>query len=363
MKKIQKKEKNTTLPLYTLLETEKDEKKSEITFTIESPFSEIEKYRQSVLDALRKNFSLPGFRVGHVPYEVLIENVGEMSILEECTEKLVQKIAPLVLEESKSDIIGQVSIQIKKLAKGNPVVFTLKGAVFPSVSLPDYKKIAEKVRSEQDDPEKISIEEGEVQKELERLYKMVKEKTEAKKEGDSPKEEVGDLDDSFAKKMGDFKNLEELKLKIKEGMMLEKKQKTSDKRRIALLEALIKETKCHIPSILIDAEARQMMAEFEGNVERAGMTFESYLSSVSKTKEDLLKEWRPDAEKRAFIQIILEEIAKKENITLSAEKVQREVLHLKEHYKDAEEKALFSYVEMMMKNDAVYALLEKGEEK
>jgi FKBP-type peptidyl-prolyl cis-trans isomerase (trigger factor) len=77
--------------------------------------------------------------------------------------------------------------------------------------------------------------------------------------------------------------------------------------------------------------------------------------------EDLRKEWRVDAEKRAKLQVILSEIAKKESIEPDAARLDREVAHLLEHYPDAEEPAIRSYVTAQMLNELVFALLEGRE--
>ena len=71
-----------------------------------------------------------------------------------------------------------------------------------------------------------------------------------------------------------------------------------------------------------------------------------------------MKEWRTDAQKRATLQVVLAEIAKKENIRIDTEKLEREVKHIAEHYEEAEEQHIRMYVFGQMRNDAVFALLE-----
>jgi len=62
--------------------------------------------------------------------------------------------------------------------------------------------------------------------------------------------------------------------------------------------------------------------------------------------------------KRAKLQLVLAEIAKQEKLTPDAERLEREVSHVKEHYPDAEESAVRSYVGAQMLNEKVFALLE-----
>jgi trigger factor len=88
------------------------------------------------------------------------------------------------------------------------------------------------------------------------------------------------------------------------------------------------------------------------------MNMEDYLKQAGKTMEDLRKEWKPDAEKRAKLQLIFNEIAKKEKITPDSEKLEREIKHIKEHYPDANEESVGVYVAAQMTNDLVFSLLE-----
>ena len=79
-----------------------------------------------------------------------------------------------------------------------------------------------------------------------------------------------------------------------------------------------------------------------------------------KTKEDLIKEWTPAAEKRARLQLVLNEIAKKENLTPDEKQLNDQVAQLMEQYKDADEHRVRIYVASVMQNEAVMQLLEKA---
>jgi FKBP-type peptidyl-prolyl cis-trans isomerase (trigger factor) len=82
------------------------------------------------------------------------------------------------------------------------------------------------------------------------------------------------------------------------------------------------------------------------------------LKQAKKTEEDIRKEWRPDAEKHAKLQIILNAIAEKEKIMAPAEDIDHEVKHLTEDYKDVDPKRAHAYVSMMLTNEKVFEFLE-----
>ena len=68
-----------------------------------------------------------------------------------------------------------------------------------------------------------------------------------------------------------------------------------------------------LPQVLIDSELGQMFAQMEEDIKRAGLQFDDYLAHIKKTKEELAAEWKPLAEKRAKLQLVLNEIAKGED--------------------------------------------------
>ena len=82
------------------------------------------------------------------------------------------------------------------------------------------------------------------------------------------------------------------------------------------------------------------------------------LKHLKKTAEDLKKDWTPDAEKRAKVQLIITKIALEEKIEADPELVKREVENLLKTYKDATEDRTKAYVEMMLTNEKVLEWLE-----
>lgn len=101
-----------------------------------------------------------------------------------------------------------------------------------------------------------------------------------------------------------------------------------------------------------------MLARFHDDVTRSGLKFEDYLKNIKKTEEDLRKEWRPDAEKRGKLQIVLDEIARAEKIEAPKDAVEEEVKHILEHHKDADPSRARAYISAMLQNEKVFEFLE-----
>lgn len=346
---------------YKLIETKKLEK-SETEVTIEIDAKKFESYRASAMKEIQKHIELPGFRKGKVPENMIENQVAEAAILEEMAEKAINDVYGKVLDDEKIDAIGRPEISITKIAKGNPLEFKVKVAIVPEVKLPKYKEIAKKEGSKK---EKVTVEDKEVEDTIEEIRKSRGKKIEVEtkdEKGEAKIEEkmdLHDLDDEFVKTLGDFKNVEELKTKIKENIGLEKERLENDKNRTRIIEEIVKETEIELPNIIVEQELNKMLAQFRGNIESMGLNFDEYLKRSEKGLDEIKKEWEKDAEKRAKIQFMIVKIAEAEKIKADEKEIDKEVGHLVEHYADIDPARARIYVESMLTNEKVMKFLEE----
>lgn len=174
-----------------------------------------------------------------------------------------------------------------------------------------------------------------------------------------------ELDDEFAKGLGKFENLEQLKKSVKEGLSAEKERKEKDRLRMEILEKISEKTDMELPDILIESEKEKMAHELEHSVERFGLNLETYLAQIKKTIDDLKKDWQKDAEKRAKAALILREIAVKEKLAPTEEEIAEKTKETLAHYHSGQEAgqidpaAVRDYVEGQLKNEKVFEFLEK----
>lgn len=355
---------------------------STVKITGEIPYPYLEKKREGALKKLGEHVKIDGFRSGHIPENVLIERVGEMTVLSEMAERALKDVYPRIVEEHALEVIGYPQISITKLAKDNPLGFTITVATMPEVTLPDYQKIAkEKNTHKASDAVTDKEVEEQIQEILkqkaayERLQKKAQAKTEEKDatvtelptpetvadKDDAEDLQIPELTDELVKTLGQpgqFENVADFKSKIREHLEIQKKQDTISKHRADITDAIIAETNVALPQVMIDAEINQMFAQMEDDLTRAQLKLDDYLAHIKKTKEDLRKEWIPAAEKRAKLQLVLGEIAQKEDIKADKGDVDSQVSHLLQHHKDADEKRVRIYVESMLTNEAVMKTLE-----
>ncbi len=171
-----------------------------------------ESYRQAAFADLGKEYEIDGFRKGTVPTAILEKKIPEMHILEEMAQRAIGDLYPLVLEEYKIQAIGAPAVKIKKIAQGNPLLFSLETAVIPEFTLPDYVKIAEGITKEKADV----VSEKELADTIAEVQKM---HAHREAHGDGPHEHeegkedeeypLPEVTDEFVQKLGDFKTVED----------------------------------------------------------------------------------------------------------------------------------------------------------
>jgi trigger factor len=117
---------------------------SELEFTFTVAPTEYQKDLELAAVRLSERAAIKGFRPGKAPFEVVKQQVGEIKILEEAAEKIVQKQYFDAVKAEKAVTIGMPQVKIEKLAPGNEFVFTATVALLPNVKLADLKQISVK---------------------------------------------------------------------------------------------------------------------------------------------------------------------------------------------------------------------------
>lgn len=177
--------------------------------------------------------------------------------------------------------------------------------------------------------------------------------------------EIPSIDDEFAKSLGDFADLEALKKSMREGMEHENRHKIQEEKRGRYVDAIVSNFKGELPEILIAEEAKKMLHEFEHQVGSTGMTLDDYLAKMGKNRQDLEKDWQPQAEKRVKSALGLKEVAKAEKIEVAPKEIEEEMNKTLQYYKNVKnlEKSidlerLYAYTKGVLENDKVFELLE-----
>lgn len=172
------------------------------------------------------------------------------------------------------------------------------------------------------------------------------------------------MDDAFAKTLGNFESLEKVKESLRHGMLDEKKAKRREERRTALLDALVEESDIEMPAVLIEREQDRMLQEFGMRAQSMGLDLENALKQGGKTKEDLRREWLPQARKRLAAYLILEKLAAEEKIEVESAAIEAEMNKaLGQYQSEAEAKKidmerLYQGVREHLRNEKIFEWLE-----
>jgi len=140
--------------------------KSEIEINFELDEQEFQKYIEKALLHLKDHVKMDGFRQGQVPLEMVEKKVGQENLLMEAGELAVKGSYTKYVRDNNLEPIGDPDVQIKKIAKGNPFLFTVKVALLPEIVLPDYKAIASKIKTAD-----MAVEEKEIEEAIAYLQK------------------------------------------------------------------------------------------------------------------------------------------------------------------------------------------------
>lgn len=174
--------------------------------------------------------------------------------------------------------------------------------------------------------------------------------------------ELPEVNDGFAKEVGNFENVAGLKNSIKEGISTEKETLESQRVRQNILEKITEKSKIELPGTLVSNVKNQMLADSKRNVsQKLGITFEEYLNKVNKTEKDLLDSFSGGAEKRVKESLVLREISKKEKISVSNEEAEAEANKILKSHPDNQKidaEKLKSYTKEVMMSEKTFQFLE-----
>ena len=122
------------------LQVEKLEKNM-AKLTVEVPAEEVEAALQNAYLKNRKQISVPGFRKGKVPRQMIEKMYGPEVFYDDAANALIQKAYPQAADECELEIVSSPAVDIVQLEKGKPFIFTAEVAVKPEVTLGQYKGI------------------------------------------------------------------------------------------------------------------------------------------------------------------------------------------------------------------------------
>ena len=107
--------------------------------TIEVPAEDVEKALQAAYLKERSKISLPGFRKGKVPRQMIEKMYGPEVFYDEAANHMISEAYGKAFDECELQIVSQPKIEVVQIEKGKSFIFTAEVAVKPEVTLGEYK--------------------------------------------------------------------------------------------------------------------------------------------------------------------------------------------------------------------------------
>jgi len=149
-----------------------------------------------------------------------------------------------------------------------------------------------------------------------------------------------DLDDDFSSEASEFDTLDELRADIAKRVGEAVDERAEQDFRVAAVDAAVDAATVEMPDDLVEARARERWDRVERQLAARGMSPDAYLQMQGKTREELLEESKPDAERELKREAVLAAIAEAEDIQVSDEEMVEALAHTAEHERTTPEKLL-----------------------
>ncbi len=150
--------------------------------------------------------------------------------------------------------------------------------------------------------------------------------------------QLPDLDDEFAGEVSEFETLAEYKEDVRKNLGEKKAEEAKLEKEDKVVDAIIADAKMDIPEAMLETQQRQMAEDFAQRIQMQGLSLDQYFQFTGLTRAAFLEQLKPQAEKRIQSRLVLEAVAKAENIEASDEEYDEEIKKMADAYQmDVEE--------------------------
>lgn len=276
--------------------TTKKLESTKVQLNIEVGEEIVKKKFDEVYASIGKEAKVPGFRPGTAPRDVLEKHHKRLAD-EEVIKHLIPDVYKDSVDKEKINAVDLPMISDVKL-ENNTLYFKATVEVVPDFEVNDYKKLKLKYK-------RVSVAQDEIEKTLKELKDLHK---------------TENIDDKFAKGLG-YLSAESLRSAIERQLFL---QKENDQ-RYSLQDELVKQLTAKVNVIIPKALINRRLEELANSAKLQMLRNGAAKEQVQLKEETLKKELLPDAEEQVKTFLVLQEIAKKENIPLDDNMSQRAV--------------------------------------
>lgn len=145
--------------------------------------------------------------------------------------------------------------------------------------------------------------------------------------------QLPELDEDFLEDAG-FDSVDDYRADVKSKLAEAKEKDSRSRKEDAVIDAIIAGAEMDIPKPMVETQQRQMMDEFDQQLRMQGLSLEQYFTFTGMTKEIMMEQTQPRAEKRIKSRLVLEAVADAENLEATEEEYEKELEDMAASYKD-----------------------------
>ncbi len=144
--------------------------------------------------------------------------------------------------------------------------------------------------------------------------------------------ELPELDDEFASEVSEFETMAEYREDVRKNLTEKKEKDAKNAREDAAIKAVVEASEMEIPEAMLESQQRQMVDEFAQRITMQGLSMEQYFQITGNSYQKMVEQVKPQAEERIKSRLVLEAVAKAENIEVTQEDYEKELETMAEVY-------------------------------
>ena len=146
------------------------------------------------------------------------------------------------------------------------------------------------------------------------------------------KKELPELNDEFASDVSEFDTLAEYREDVKKNLQEQKEKDAKREREEASVKAAVEDAEMEIPEAMLETQQKQMVDEFAQRITMQGISMEQYLQLTGTNYQQMVEQVKPQAEERVRSRLVLEAVAKAENLEATEEDYEEELKTMADVY-------------------------------
>ncbi len=275
--------------------TSKQKKENKVTLNIEVPKDAVLKKFDEVYGEIGKEAKVPGFRPGKAPRQVLEQHHSQLA-REETIKHLITESYEKSVKDESLDVIDLPQISEVKL-EGDILSYKAEVEVKPDIALKNYKGL--KIKKDE-----VKVEDSEVQEYVKNLKKG--------------REDIPD--EKLAKGLG-YKTSEEFLDCVAKQLFLKKENEARAKLEKDLIDQVVKQASFTVPKSLVERRIHELEHQSRHQMEQYGLPEDR----IKARMEEFMPKLKAEAEEQVKVFLVLETVAKKENIKADDQMLNRVV--------------------------------------